>query len=465
MIKYSEEANVTSDKTKRNLYLTGLFAAFMFLQFVVLGLGNRAGEGYLSAERREWVYYALQVFVILGFLAYAAADRFLHGEHARRTLLCAALVIFAVGTATMLFAGRDSLFYVILTYAVMPCLGFLGGAVYHRMSRETAAGEKTARSMGVGCAVAVALQFFLQLRWGVTPLLPVALLGALILLALSLLRTPCEPRPAEAAEAATPRQLLFACLIAVTFVLFTSFYNGYIHHLQIQTGYTDYNVYSWPRLLLIPCYLLFAAIGDLRRGKLVPIAALCIALVAMLNSVLRGAYWLNMCLYYCAIAAFVSYYNLTFWHLAQRTRRPALWASVGRIVDSGMVLLAGGLHISALPAAAVLALNIGGLAVTIVLLSVSGAFNLTVPDAPPTPALLPENAAFDRLKEKYALTPRETEVLRELVLTEDKQTVICERLSIQVKALQKYVTQLYRKTGAATRSGLTELYHNTRIGL
>ena len=435
----------------------------MFLQLVVLRLGNRAGEGYLSAERRERVYYALQIFVILGFLAYAAADRFLRGERARRGLLCAVLSVFALGTAAMLFAGTDSLFYVIITYATMPCLGFLGGAVYHRMSLETAAGEKTARSMGLGCAAAVALQFLLQLQWGVTPLLPVALLGALVWLTLSLLRTPPEPHPAEAAK---PRQLLFACLIAATFVLFTSFYNGYIHHLQIQTGYTDYNVYSWPRLLQIPCYLLFAAIGDVRRGKLVPIAALCIALVAMLNSVLKGVYWLNMCLYYCAIAAFVSYYNLTFWHLAQRTKRPALWASMGRIVDSGMVLLAGGLHISSLSAAAVLSLNIGGLAAAIVLLSVSGAFNLTAaPDAPPVPALLPEDAAFDRLKEKYALTPRETEVLRELVLTEDKQTVICERLSIQVKALQKYVTQLYRKTGAATRSGLTELYHNTRIGL
>ncbi len=175
------------------------------------------------------------------------------------------------------------------------------------MSLETAAGEKTARSMGLGCAAAVALQFLLQLQWGVTPLLPVALLGALVWLTLSLLRTPPEPRPAEAAEAAKPRQLLFACLIAATFVLFTSFYNGYIHHLQIRTGYTDYNVYSWPRLLQIPCYLLFAAIGDIRRGRLVPIAALCIALVAMLNSVLKGAYRLNMCLYYCASAAFVSY--------------------------------------------------------------------------------------------------------------------------------------------------------------
>ena len=462
-----------SEIARKDLFLTGLFAAFMFLQLTVLALGNRAGEGYLSTERRELVYYALQIFVILGFLAYAGTDRLIHRERARRNLLCAALAVFAVGTAVMLFVGTGSLFYLIVTHAVMPCLGYLGGAVYHRMSVETAVGEKTARSMGIGCAVAVALQFVIQFQWGATPILPVFVLASLILLAVLLLQRSSGPQPDEqpepASKTATPRQLLFACLIAAAFVLFTSFYNGYIHHLQIRSGYTDYNVYSWPRLILIPCYLIFAAIGDRRQGKLVPIAALCIALVAMLNSVLSisaEAYRLNMCLFYCAIAASVSYYNLTFWRLAQRTEHPALWASIGRILDSALVLLTGLLHLSALPSAAVLALNISGLAVMIVLLSVSGGFNLdTSPEEKPAPSLLSEEATFDRMKEKYTLTPRETEVLRELVLTEDKQAVISERLSIQVKALQKYVTQLYRKTGATTRSGLMDLYHNTMLGL
>ena len=54
------------------------------------------------------------------------------------------------------------------------------------------------------------------------------------------------------------------------------------------------------------------------------------------------------------------------------------------------------------------------------------------------------------------------EVLRELVQTEDKQTVVSKRLSIQVKTLQDYVTRLYRKTGASTRAGLTDLYYETR---
>ena len=77
--------------------------------------------------------------------------------------------------------------------------------------------------------------------------------------------------------------------------------------------------------------------------------------------------------------------------------------------------------------------------------------------------ILSEEEALVLMREKYSLTRRETEVLAQLVLSEDKQTVISERLSIRVKTLQDYVTRLYRKTGAKTRSGLTELFHKARI--
>ncbi|MBQ3405446.1 MAG: response regulator transcription factor [Oscillospiraceae bacterium] len=84
-----------------------------------------------------------------------------------------------------------------------------------------------------------------------------------------------------------------------------------------------------------------------------------------------------------------------------------------------------------------------------------------LPAPEPTPSLSPEET-LAKIRERYDLTPREAEVLRELVLTEDKQTVISERLNIQVKTLQDYVTRLYRKTGVTTRAGLTDLYHENR---
>ncbi len=600
------------EKTRKAIALTAFFASFVFLQFTLLWLGNRAGDGYLSIRQREMVYYILQIFVISGFFAYAVSDNPGSGKPIPRRCAFSVIVILGLGTAVMLFADKGSLFYLIVTMVVASCLGYLGGAVYHIMSRETKRGGRTALSMGIGSIAAVSMQYILQIHWGVTPLLPFFDLAALITLSWLLLRkgplldsgTPerVGKRMEEAAgKGMISRRILMTCLIAAGFLIFESFYNEAIHHLQIRSGYSTYNAYSWPRLMMIPGYALFAAIGDRKGGRLVPVTALCMSLAALLNAVLTDSYWINMCLFYVALSGAVSFYCLSFWHLAQDTRRPALWASAGRILDSVIVLAQGFFHTSAFSAETVQIINIVVLVSVILIMTLNGSFNLSEPAAPeslslslsPKPAapekfpmsdalsrepaaserppmsdaLTPESAApersslsvapapgsaapqktplsfaselttsekvplslspepaasekaslslsrepaapekfpmsaalspepaapekfpmsaaltpepaasdglhlplspesaFGRMRERYALTPRETEVLRELVLTEDKQAVICERLSIKIKMLQKHVTKLYQKTGVTTRSGLTDLYHNTLAG-
>ena len=468
--------------------LTCLFGSFAFLQFTVLGLANHAGEGYLSTGQRDLVYYALQVFVILGFL--------LHSLHAR---LCeknkgvsgiqngieyTVFGLFFACVSVMLFAGAGSLIYVIVSMAGALCIGMIGGAVHLRMSMEILAGKDAAICMGIGSAAAVILQYLLQIRWGVTPLLPVFLLSALAFVVFLLPGKKAETvaEAPERSEHVSPRRIVFSILIAAVFVLFAGFYNEYIHHLQIQSGYTVYNVYSWPRLMLVPGYLLFAAIGDRKRGKFVPVTSLCIMLIALLNVALIGSpesQELNMCLFYISIAAFTSYYLLTFWRLAPGTRHPALWAPFGRIIDSGIVLLTGAIHLSTLPPAVILGVDIAGVALIILLMALSGNFNFSDPPArqsagpgdpnqidPETPIppdiFSEEDETLDRIREQYHLTPREAEVLRELVLTEDKQSVISKRLNVTVKTVQAYVTRIHRKTGITTRAGLTDLYHKNR---
>jgi len=459
-----------SDKTKQELSLTCLFGAFVFLQFTVLGLANHAGEGYLTTGQRDRVYYTLQVFVILGYLLYSLFFRFCTGKRSRNVISYAVFGIFLACIILMSAARFASLHYVIVSMAAALCLGALGGAAHLRMSRATLTNVRVARCMGLGSATAVVLQYLLQIRWGITLLLSVFMLAAFFLFVFLLLQTVPKSITEDdrKPEKTPPARIVFSAVITAAFILFACFYNEYIHHLQIQSDYEVYNVYSWPRLMLVPVYLLFAAVGDRKNGKYVPLASLCIMLIALLNVVLIGsseAYWLNMCLFYCAIAAFTSYYLLVFWRLAPGTKQPAFWAPFGRMLDSAMVLVTGAIGLGRLPSAVILGVDIGGVALVILLMALGGDLNLSAvealpaPEAPPT--LSPEEA-LTRMRERYDLTPREAEVLRELVLTEDKQTVISERLNIQVKTLQDYVTRLYRKTGAATRAGLTDLYHENR---
>ena len=457
------------DRGKATLYLTELSAAFVFLQLCVLCMGNRTGEAVLPPERLELFYYAEQVAVILGFALHAAL-RSRASVPVRRVLMPGALALLTAGAGLLLFA-RNGVAGLAALCPTLLSLGCVGGAWYLRMAQAAALGLPVGRGMGLGYAAAVALQYALQLWRGQTALLGPALLAAALGLFLLLRRDFPEAAAQPPGSPQPRRRLVRVCLITAALLLFTAFYNGYIHHLQIRSGYGDYNVYAWPRLMLIPGYLLFAALGDRSGGRLVPLAALCTVTAALLNAVLAGqagADWLNMCLFYVAISASVSYYNLSFWRLAAGTKSPARWASMGRVLDSAMVLLCGALRVSALSAPAVLALDLGGLATVLVLMAMNGDLSLApvpagavpAPSPPPIPAADP----LETLAARCALTPAETRLLRELVSTEDKQEALAARLGVSVSTLRHHTTAIYKKTGVGTRAGLVRLYHAESSG-
>ena len=468
------KTNLRTKWNARFAEAAALFFCLMFLQFVMLRIGNSAGSGLLDAARQEHVYYLLQAFVIGGILLHAAIETLGHGKTGARRFSMAMTAFFGLGLGGLFAVPAASHLAVTLTLVTATALGYVCGAVYLRMAQRLRKNSLTALSMGVGIAAAVALQYVLQLRWTVLPVLyavsAISFTGLFVLLYKP--RFVRETQTAYGTKEST-RQLLYTIPIAVLFILFCSFYNGYIHHLQIQTGYTDYNVYSWPRLILIPTYLLFGLLGTLCRGRWLPVSALCIGIVSFLNAVLAGtdgSYNLNMCLFYVSIAASVAYYNLTFWKLAALSKRPALWAAVGRLLDSAVVILGGALRISTFSAAVVLTLDIASLAVMIVLMALNG--DLAVFSAPKQAGPLPaadtpipdaeQPDPFALIRERYGLTPGELNVFRELVLTEDKQVAIGERLSIKIRTVQANVTAIYKKTGVSTRAGLVQLFNETK---
>ena len=260
------------DSTRRRVSLACLFGTFVFLQFTARGLANHAGEGYLSTEQRDLVYYALQVFVIGGFLLYSLFHRCCTGERIRRAATFGALGVFFACVVVMLAVGPATLGYVIASMAAALCIGSVGGAVHLRMSMATVTDDGVARCMGIGSAVVVVLQYLLQIQWGATPLLPIFMLAASGLLLFLLLHIAPEVGSEESGKLApTPRRrIAVAIVIASAFILFAGFYNETIHHPMIQSNYATYTVYSWPRLMLVPGYLLFAAIGGAKGGRYVP---------------------------------------------------------------------------------------------------------------------------------------------------------------------------------------------------
>ena len=436
---------------------TLLFAAFMFVQFVILRLANQAGRGFLPPAQQEYVYLFAQVAAIVGFLGSALFFSEKRGG-AVKPVTAAALALCLTGAAVMLFCPPSSLLYLVVTAVSVVLTGFIGGRVYERLALSAGNSNRLGISVGAGYALAVVLQYVLQLQWTVTPAIAVFLLLSFAWMALLLQDSRPQQPPAAEKKPLPLSAPVFGAGITVALLLFTSFYNGYIHHLQIASGYTDYNVYSLPRLLMVPTVLLFGWLGDSRGGRLLPVCTLCVAAVAFLNTALLGSetYLLNMCLYYVAITAVIAFYHLTFLRLAANAKRPALWACMGRMLDSAVVIISFGLHLSSQPQVVVLLINIAALAAVIVLMAFSGALNVSAPAA--------EEAAdpFAAVQESCGITPSELRVLRELVLTDDKQEVIARRLQISVSTLRHHITSIYKKTGVQTRAALCKLTHTAR---
>lgn len=455
-------------KLKRIRYVLS-FTSFMFVQFVILRLSNQAGRGYLPEAQQERVYLFIQVAAIIGFLGHALFRSFKSTRRLYKPVSVAAIALCLCGALVLLFGSPASKTYLFISGADVLLLGFVGGAVYERLASAETDRKHLGLCIGIGYAVAVLLQFCLQLQWTVVPAIAVFLPLCFAFLAGFLLRdaalqTPVDEGGAPAFSKSAP---LFSVVITFALLLFTSYYNSYIHHLQIASGYTDYNVYSWPRLLMIPTVIVLGYVGDIRGGQFLPVCTLCVAATALLNTALLGrdTYLLNMCLYYVALTAVIAYYHVTFLHVAQTAKHPALWACMGRVIDSVSVLITLGLNLSEQSQAVVLVINITALAVVIIMMALSGALDLSASKKPAPEAAVNETAEVDPfpiVQENYGITPSELKILRELVLTDDKQEVIASRLDISVSTLRHHVTSLYRKTGAQTRLALSNLVNNVK---
>ncbi len=450
----------------RNIRLTATAASFFLMQFLILRLANQSGRGFLPEEQQELVYCFLQIFVLLGFFIHTLFITLCASQKAGRILRAASLSVCFVGAVMMLLMPSDSAAYLAFTGVTVFLIGFIGGAVYLKMSQMIESGARAGLCLGIGYASAIALQYCTQLRWTVTPLIAVLLAMAFAVLFIILIPAKLEGGAKEEDRSAllTIKELIFTAVITLAMLIFTGYYNSYIHHLQIVSGYTEYNVYSWPRLLMIPGIILFGVIGDIKKGRLLPIGALCMVVIALLNAVLseRETYLLSMCLYYLSITAAIAYYHLTFLRMAPHTKCPAMWASMGRVIDSVTVILSFVFGFSRLSSVWVLIIDIIALATIIIMMALNGNFNLSK-EAPAASVKNDKIAAEDALLligEQYGLTGAELKVFRELVLTEDKQSVIAERLGIKVRTVQADVTSIYRKTGMSTRSGLVGLYHS-----
>ena len=450
--------------------LSALFAIYMFEYMVTLTFIDQRSADIMGPAWQLYLHYIDYALVALGFVSFALLRRIPEHFTLRRTLLLLPSVAYGC-TMLLLFLMQNAAAFSAAAMGAAYFLGLLGGMVYFCMAAALADSPRAGRVMALGASGAVLLQYLLQEYWHIAAGIPVALALGFCAAVYLTVRRPWEwltqdclpyeaPKP-ETARAMTGT-LIRLCLNALCLYALGTIYDRQMMLLNVQSGYEDYNLYAWPRLFTIAGYLLVGFLSDAGRGRLLSVATLCTALVALLNPALFGDpayYTTNMCLFYLHLGASLSYYNLAFWRIAPRTGWPELWAGMGRIATnlfSALLTLTPVSHLSMPAAIGVDAVLFG---VLVVSMAVGG--ELTV--ARPAPPEAPEQTREQKLHaycRRCAFTPRETEVFERLITTDDDLQGIADSLYISRRMVQRYVSSIYEKTETKTRLGLFQRYMN-----
>ena len=458
------------------IFLVAFFSIYMFEYMTTLTFIDQKNSEVSSASWQLGLHYMDYVLVAAGFLFFALLRKIFRDEKARIKLLVIPNLTY-FGSVIALYFLRSVIAYSILAMLAAFSLGVLGGMVYFCMSLALSQTSYIGRVMAIGASIAVLFQFWMQEYLDILFGLPLVLiLGFFTTLWLAVNRPwawlgeDCLPYDKESSEAKKDirKRRLILSLTVVALSVIGTFYDTQMMRLNVETNYQEFNYYSWPRLVSSVGYVLIGFIGDIKKQKYVPITTLCMTMFAVFNPILLGEledYSFNMCLYYACLGANISYFNLMFWNIAQKTKHPALWAGMGRVISGLAECALAAACIADLSLNFIIAIDILMFVVLVISLAAGGYLLIGHREEKQKK----ERGSFGgsanspqeqlKLYAQYcALTPRETEVLERLLTTEDDLQRIADSMYISRRMVQRYVSSIYEKTETKTRLGLFQSF-------
>ncbi len=167
---------------RKYIFLTALFAVYMFEYMVTSTLLNRGATGVLAVDLQVKLYYVDMAVCVLGFWVFAAGKRLVHGRKLRTALMGLVTVIYTA-CILQLFMVQTADVYLLIAPFTMLCLGIMGGMVYYCMSSALAGDPCIGRVIGIGGASAVLIQYFLQLKADISLGMPFILAMGLMMMA------------------------------------------------------------------------------------------------------------------------------------------------------------------------------------------------------------------------------------------------------------------------------------------
>ena len=242
-------------------------------------------------------------------------------------------------------------------------------------------------------------------------------------------------------------------------------------------------------LLSLGC-LLFLILGMLGNATYFSVAqthyaSSYLSLVSALAIQTGSEVLLGLVIFYLSSGFFVVFFTSSFLRIAMRCANPSLWAGMGRaannacaalvampsmaLISSGDIMLISSTTIALAMATLLVAHALENVrrtarhkaeieALKLAELTATAQTQTTKPrEEPETKAPADKNTPDKHLaafSERYSLTPRERDVLSAVCSSEETLQRIADDMGISLRALQKHLTSIYRKSDTQSRAGL-----------
>ncbi|MBQ7564184.1 MAG: hypothetical protein IJT16_09365 [Lachnospiraceae bacterium] len=458
------------------------FSLYIFLYTTLVSGVSLTGAEVLSIVEQQRMYYADMLALTLGFFS---AGFFVEKYRERQSLFVDVFCVLAAIALVGIYFFPDRLFFLYYVPLAVYGTGFMGGLAYYKTALGIRLFSKGGFIVAASQAAAFILQYFLQFQADVPLLLCAVSVSGYLFFALltkgfgmeiekkyMAFISGTERAPEERVPEASKAFAFRLCLITAGSIALAAFFDNWLERRMTESALTgELSAFSWPRLILIPVFLVCGLIFDRWGEKLLSVVVFCVDLISVLIILLlkSGQAQIILCLFYVLVSAVSAWYQIMFLHRSPDSKLPALWAVMGRLIDGGITLFLALFSVSLLPAALATAVALVVLIVILVCMILNGYFAFGV-DSPERDAKAQEtenvskastpseretfSRKLDAFSLQYELTLREKDVLKALTQSEKPLTKVAAELEISRTMLYRYLNRIYEKTGLSSREEL-----------
>ena len=445
------------------------FYAFMLIESFV----NERSVEIMDCNIVNMVYTLGLVFTGLGFLSFSFLCKIYKSEKSKKIIMLINCTLSLLVNIILVLSNQPIVF---LTSSMLALLltGHISSYVYYIMAINFKDSKYTGRVIGIGMGIAIILQYIVQNLMPQSIIFIISILLSIICIICYLLINLKDINNKNATtnlfNIKSNDKMIKVLIIAV---ILMSLVAGMIDSVLTTFNATkEYDIYNGVRLFYALGLILAGFIADTKSRIYLPLATLCAILLSSICIFFLSeeiSYFAGTALMYLYSGFYVMFFTIMFLDFAPNSKCPELWASMGRIIRSFTVA-----------ATIIPAIKIYNVVGNIALATISCLLSILI-----MLVLLPFisktvnyskqiNKQFNKLEmipqerlklyaEHCLLTPRETEVLEKLLMTDDDLQGIAESLYISRRMVQRYVTSIYEKTDTKTRHGLFQSYINFTI--